>query len=116
MLTACLSFYFDFFSSLFCLALGSYRLYSLAHGLLVPKELHRHHRLEQGELKSSRDPVPHLEILIQLIDEGDACWKVATHDLLIRHVVQVLHDPTQGVPMRCDQDLLPFLHKIFIMY
>ena len=52
----------------------------------------------------------YLEIVVQLVDEGDAGGQVAAHNLLVRHVVQVLHNPAQRVPVRSNQDALTRPH------
>ena len=104
-------------TSLLSLALGSHRLNSLPHSLLIPQELHGDHRLETEDIKSNSDPAEaHLEILIELIDKGNACRKVATHDLLISHVVKMLDNLTQRVAMSCYQDPLACLKTVLTLY
>ena len=51
-----------------------------------------------------------LEVLVQLVHERDARGEVEAHDGLVRHLVQVLHDPAEGVAVRRDQDTLASLH------
>ena len=34
----------------------------------------------------------YLEILIQLIDKWDTSWKIESHNIIIRHIVQMLHN------------------------
>merc|ERR550517_383900 len=69
-------------TSLLGLPLIGHGLYRFLDRLLVTKELHG----DDG-----------LQLLVQLVHEGDACWEVTAHDLLVRHVVQVLHNSPQRV-------------------
>ena len=64
-------------ANLLCLSLVSHRSHGLGDSLLVAEELHGGDRLE---------------VLVQLVDEGDAGRKVEAHDLGLGEVVQVLHD------------------------
>ena len=104
-------------TSLLSLALSSHRLNSLPDSFLIPQELHGDHRLEAADIKSSSDPAEaHFEILIKLIDKGNARRKVAAHDLLISHVVKMLDNPTQRVAMSCYQDPLACLKTVLTLY
>ena len=38
-----------------------------------------------------------LEVLVQLIVEGDPSWQVDAHDLLVRHAFKVLDNAEKGV-------------------
>ena len=70
------------------------RLDGLPDRFLIAKELHRDNRFH---------------VLVKLVDEGDAGGQVEPHDVLVGHVVQVLHYTTQRVPVGGDDDLLASL-------
>lgn len=50
-----------------------------------------------------------LHVLVQLVDERDSGGEVEAHDLVVGHVVQMLDDAAEGVPVGGDQDLLAIL-------
>ena len=51
-----------------------------------------------------------LEVLVELVDEGDAGGEVEPHDGLVGHLVEVLDDAAQRVAVRRDQDALARPH------
>ena len=104
-------------TSLLSLALSSHRLNSLPDSLFIPQELHGDHRLKAEDIKSSSHPAEaHLEILVKLIDKGNARREVAAHDLLFTHAVKMLDNPTQRVAMSCYQDPLACLKTVLTLY
>ena len=52
-----------------------------------------------------------LQILIQLIDEGDTGGNVQGQNLLFTQVVEVLHKSAKGIPVSGHQNLLSALHR-----
>ena len=42
-----------------------------------------------------------LEVLVQLIVEGDPSWQVDAHDLLVRHAFKVLDNAERELPACC---------------
>ena len=73
--------------SLLGLALGSHSLHGFMHGLLIPQELHG---------------LDGLQVLVQLIDHGNASRQVQLHDSFFRETFQMLDDAPKAVAMGCN--------------
>ena len=62
-------------------------LNGLLDRLLITKELHRDDRLKNKLVLISRvlrgAMAPYLQILVKFVDERNASWKIASHDLFI---------------------------------
>ena len=67
--------------------------------LLIPKVT----ALERGDGVGVRDG---LEIVIELVDEGNSRRNVQSTDLLVGNVIQILHEGPQSVPVSRNNDLL----------
>ena len=46
------------------------------------------------------------EVLIEFVNKWNSCWDVESNDLILRHVVKILDEGTEGVAVSSDDDLL----------
>ena len=86
---------------LFGLALGGHGGNGLGHGLFVAQELETENVYENPNKILSKilhvylHGLNWLHVFVELVEEGDAGGQVDAHDLLVAHVIQVLHDSSE---------------------